>query len=54
MQQVLIIEDDVDIRELVVFKLRQVGFDVRTECDGEAGLATAERTRRPISCCWIS
>ena len=41
MQQVLIIEDDVDIRELVVFKLRQVGFDVRAECDGEAGLAAA-------------
>jgi two-component system, OmpR family, phosphate regulon response regulator PhoB len=43
-QQVLIIEDDVDIRELVVFKLRQVGFDVRAECDGEAGLAAATAT----------
>lgn len=41
MQQLLIIEDDVDIRELVAFKLRQVGFDVRAECDGEAGLAAA-------------
>jgi DNA-binding response OmpR family regulator len=45
MQQLLIIEDDVDIRELVTFKLRQVGFEVRSESDGESGLATATLIR---------
>jgi two-component system, OmpR family, phosphate regulon response regulator PhoB len=43
-QQLLIIEDDVDIGDLVAFKLRQRGFDVRTESDGEAGLAVATVT----------
>jgi two-component system response regulator MtrA len=38
---VLIVDDDPDIRELVAFKLRQMGYDVLVEKDGEAGLQTA-------------
>ncbi len=45
MRRLLIIEDDVDIRDLVTFKLGQVGFEVRAESDGEAGLAAATLTR---------
>jgi DNA-binding response OmpR family regulator len=41
MTDVLIVEDDADIRELVAFKLRQVGYDVRTALDGEEGLQLA-------------
>lgn len=36
---VLIVDDDPDIRELVVFKLQQMGHTVHVEADGEAGLA---------------
>jgi len=45
MRQLLIIEDDIDIRDLITFKLAQVGFEVRAESDGEAGLAAASLTR---------
>lgn len=41
MTEVLVVEDDADIRELVAFKLRQVGYDVRTAPDGEEGLQAA-------------
>lgn len=44
MNQVLIVEDDADIRELVAFKLRQVGYDVRTAGNGEEGLQLAVDT----------
>jgi DNA-binding response OmpR family regulator len=37
----LVVDDDADIRELVAFRLRQVGFEVLVEPDGERGLATA-------------
>ncbi len=40
-KRILVVEDDPDIRELVAFRLRQSGFDVDLESDGEAGLAAA-------------
>jgi len=39
MPSILIIDDDPDIRELISFKLEQLGFEVHTESDGETGLA---------------
>lgn len=39
---ILIVDDDPDIRELVAFKLRQMGYGVRVEKDGELGLAAAK------------
>jgi two-component system phosphate regulon response regulator PhoB len=39
MVKILVIDDDADICELVVFKLSQCGFDVYSESDGESGLA---------------
>lgn len=41
MPKILVIDDDPDIRDLVDFKLTQGGFEVVTESDGEAGIATA-------------
>jgi two-component system, OmpR family, response regulator MtrA len=38
---ILIVDDDPDIRELVAFKLRQMGYSVRVEKDGELGIAAA-------------
>lgn len=38
---VLVVDDDPDIRELVAFKLEQLGHTVMTENDGESGLAAA-------------
>ena len=38
---VLVVDDDPDIRELVTFKLEQMGHNVLTEKDGEGGLAAA-------------
>lgn len=38
---ILVVDDDPDIRELVTFKLEQLGHAVTTEKDGEAGLAAA-------------
>lgn len=38
---VLVVDDDPDIRELVTFKLEQMGHTVTTENDGEGGLAAA-------------
>lgn len=43
---VLIAADDEDIRELVVFKLEQSGYEVLAVADGSAALA-AIRERRP-------
>jgi two-component system phosphate regulon response regulator PhoB len=45
---VLVVDDDRDIRDLLVFKLRQVGFDVFAEADGEAGLAAAIEVRPDV------
>ena len=38
---VLVVDDDSDIRELVAFKLEQMGYTVTSEKDGEGGLAAA-------------
>ncbi len=40
-QLALVVEDDPDIRALVAFKLKNAGFDVAEEADGEGGLAAA-------------
>jgi DNA-binding response OmpR family regulator len=39
MASILIVDDDADIRELLVYKLRHAGFEVHAEADGETGLA---------------
>ncbi|HWC11983.1 MAG TPA: response regulator [Acidimicrobiales bacterium] len=41
MKTILVIDDDPDIRRLVVWKLTQAGFSAVAEGDGEAGLAAA-------------
>jgi len=46
---VLVVEDDREIAELVRLYLSRDGFGVRTEHDGEAGLAAARRLR-PAAC----
>lgn len=38
---VLVVEDDADIRELVALSLRQAGFAVLAQSNGEAALAVA-------------
>jgi DNA-binding response OmpR family regulator len=40
-QRLLVAEDDPDIRDLVLFKLKSAGFDVTTVVDGRAALASA-------------
>jgi two-component system phosphate regulon response regulator PhoB len=45
MPSILIVDDDQDIRELVAFKLEQLGFEVHSECDGETGLAAVMELR---------
>jgi two-component system response regulator MtrA len=39
MAKIVVADDDADIRDLVVFKLRQVGHDVVAVGDGEAAVA---------------
>ena len=41
MRNVLVVDDDPDIRTLVAYKLGQAGFTVHTAEDGEAGLRAA-------------
>ena len=41
MKTVLVVDDDADIRELLVWKLSQAGYGTMAEADGEAGLAAA-------------
>ncbi len=41
MTTVLIVDDDPDIRELIAFKLRALGFTIEAAADGEAALAAA-------------
>jgi two-component system phosphate regulon response regulator PhoB len=43
--EILIVDDDADIRELIAFKLCRAGFIVRSEADGESGLAAADEMR---------
>lgn len=48
MRHALVVDDDADIRELVAFKLEQLGFEVLTAADGEEGLRLAEEVRPEI------
>ncbi len=41
MTTVLVVDDDPDVRELIAFKLRALGFTIDIAPDGEAGLAAA-------------
>ncbi|MDQ3640604.1 MAG: response regulator [Actinomycetota bacterium] len=41
MKTVLVIDDDPDIRDLVIWKLSQAGYATLAEGDGEAGLVAA-------------
>ncbi|MEA2703786.1 MAG: two-component system, OmpR family, alkaline phosphatase synthesis response regulator PhoP [Actinomycetota bacterium] len=41
MKTVLVVDDDADIRELLVWKLTQAGYGTMDEADGVAGLAAA-------------
>jgi DNA-binding response OmpR family regulator len=41
MKIVLVVDDDTDIRELIVWKLTQAGYGTLSEPDGAAGLAAA-------------
>jgi DNA-binding response OmpR family regulator len=44
----LVIDDDPDLRGVVVFMLARAGFEVHLESDGEAGPATAIRIRPDV------
>ncbi len=46
--QVLVVEDEDDIRNLVVLNLRRAGFDVLAAADGTEGLALAAAHRPPV------
>lgn len=46
MSKILVVEDDLDICELIAFKLESMDHEVVTEHDGEGGLAAA-RTESP-------
>nr|BFE89168.1 hypothetical protein GCM10020093_117700 [Planobispora longispora]BFE89252.1 hypothetical protein GCM10020093_118540 [Planobispora longispora]BFE89407.1 hypothetical protein GCM10020093_120090 [Planobispora longispora] len=48
MSSVLIVEDDLDIRDLTVFRLEQAGHDVRTAGDGMEALTELEANRPDI------
>ena len=43
MKTVLVVDDDADIRELIVWKLTNAGYATIAAADGEAGLAAATR-----------
>ncbi len=45
MQRVLIVEDEVDIADLVMFNLQRAGYEVLKAHDGIAGAETAIRER---------
>ncbi|MEC8423847.1 MAG: response regulator transcription factor [Myxococcota bacterium] len=46
--QVLVVEDEDDIRNLVVMNLKRAGFGVLDAADGAAGLALAKAHRPPV------
>ena len=50
MARIVVADDDVDIRELVEFKLSTLGHDVVAVGDGAAALEAC-RAQRPISPC---
>lgn len=41
MKNVLVVDDDSNIRELIAWKLTQAGFETLSAADGEAGLSAA-------------
>jgi CheY-like chemotaxis protein/pimeloyl-ACP methyl ester carboxylesterase len=45
MTNILVVDDDIDIRELVQLVLSRSGYEVHSECDGESGLAAARDLR---------
>ena len=45
MSNVLVVDDDADIRTLVEFRLTRAGYKVRCEADGEAGIRAAREAR---------
>ena len=46
--KVLVVEDDADVRDLVVLSLSHAGYDVITRDDGVAGLAAALETQPDV------
>ncbi|MDR7277841.1 MULTISPECIES: response regulator transcription factor [Catenuloplanes] len=49
MTAVLIADDDADIRDLVAFKLEQVGYDVIAVEDGQSALEAARRNQPALA-----
>ena len=49
MVTVLLAEDDADIRDLVTFKLREAGYEVRAFEDGLSALASAQDDRPDLA-----
>ncbi|MDP9792294.1 DNA-binding response OmpR family regulator [Catenuloplanes nepalensis] len=49
MTAVLIADDDADIRDLVAFKLEQVGYDVIAVEDGQSALEAARRDQPALA-----
>ena len=45
MQSILIVDDDVDVRDIIAFKLGRLGYEVITASDGAAGLEAATQLR---------
>jgi len=45
MARIVVADDDADIRDLVVFKLRQLGHDVQAVEDGAAAVGAAQQQR---------
>ncbi len=55
MKTVLVVDDDADIRELIIWKLAQAGYRTLAEADGEGDWLppAGPAARRRIWCCWI-
>ena len=51
MARVMVVDDDVTVREVVVTYLRAAGYDVGEAADGESALADAARRARPTWSC---
>jgi DNA-binding response OmpR family regulator len=48
MASVLVVDDDVDMRDVITLKLELAGIQTAAEADGEAGLAAALETRPDV------
>lgn len=42
-KRILLVEDEEDVREIVLFRLEQAGYDVIAAVDGESGFELAEK-----------